>query len=422
MFAKQKSTTPPTTQTRISRRTLIQSGAIVAGTTVLGAGAGLLTQKPAGPTLTNAGGSKAAENGLFGQHTVPFYGTHQAGVITPAQAHALVLCFNVNDDLGRDGARRLLTVVTQDAAALTQGATALADTEPELGAHPANLTITVGVGAGFLTKAALTHAVPRWLEPLPPYRIDQLRNEWGQGDLVIQICGDDEVAVSHARRVLTRQIRSWARTAWVQRGFKGARGSTAPEQTMRNLMGQVDGTVNPSSTLASEAVWCGPEQGIWEHGTSMVVRRIAMNLDTWDNVDRVAREDSLGRTLATGAPLTGTHEHDEPDFEAKNSHGFAVIPPYSHIRRARSEDPKQVIFRRAYNYDDAPAPGETHNSGLVFIAFQADVHAQYVPLQQRLADLDALNEWTTPIGSAVFAVLPGCANGEYLGQRLIETA
>ena len=34
---------------------------------------------------------------------------------------------------------------------------------------------------------------------------------------------------------------------------------------------------------------------------------------------------------------------------------------------------------------------------------------------------DALNEWTTAIGSAEFAVLPGFSEGGWLGQRLLES-
>ena len=39
-------------------------------------------------------------------------------------------------------------------------------------------------------------------------------------------------------------------------------------------------------------------------------------------------------------------------------------------------------------------------------------------LDRRLAELDLLNTWTTPIGSAVFAVLPGALAGESLGEKL----
>ena len=59
------------------------------------------------------------------------------------------------------------------------------------------------------------------------------------------------------------------------------------------------------------------------------------------------------------------------------------------------------------------------DSGLVFVSFQADIDAQFTPIQRRLDELDLLNEWTTPIGSAVFAIPPGCAEGEFVGQAVI---
>jgi dye decolorizing peroxidase len=58
------------------------------------------------------------------------------------------------------------------------------------------------------------------------------------------------------------------------------------------------------------------------------------------------------------------------------------------------------------------------NSGLLCVSFQADVDAQFVPIQRRLDELDLLNEWITPIGSAVFAIPPGCAKGSYIGDTL----
>ena len=79
------------------------------------------------------------------------------------------------------------------------------------------------------------------------------------------------------------------------------------------------------------------------------------------------------------------------------------------------------MLRRPYHYDVPPPPGQLSDSGQVFISFQADVRTQFVPVQQRLAEVDLLNRWTTPIGSAVFAVLPGVAPGEHLGQALLES-
>lgn len=46
--------------------------------------------------------------------------------------------------------------------------------------------------------------------------------------------------------------------------------------------------------------------------------------------------------------------------------------------------------------------------------------AQFVPIQNRLDELDLLNEWTTPIGSAVFALPPGCSEGGFIGETLLS--
>ena len=143
-----------------------------------------------------------------------------------------------------------------------------------------------------------------------------------------------------------------------------------------------------------------------------------MNLDKWDEVDRVGREESVGRRLSNGAPLTGAQEHDEPDFAAVSRLGFPVISDVSHLRRARPEDSSQRIFRRAYNYDAAPGSGGVSDSGLIFVSYQADVDKQFTPIQRRLDEMDMLNQWTTPIGSAVFAIPPGCREGGFVGEGL----
>ena len=40
-------------------------------------------------------------------------------------------------------------------------------------------------------------------------------------------------------------------------------------------------------------------------------------------------------------------------------------------------------------------------------------------MQQRLAEQDLLNAWTVPIGSAVFALPPGCDENGYIGEGLL---
>ncbi|WP_270408783.1 Dyp-type peroxidase [Microbacterium maritypicum] len=353
---------------------------------------------------------------MNGELTVPFFGVHQAGVDTAAQAHGIFLGLDLREDVDREGLTRLMRILTDDAARLTQGLPALADSEPELALSPARLTITFGFGPGLVARAA--GAVPSWLAPLPAFRVDQLRPDFSDGDLLVQIAGDDPLTVAHATRMLLKDARGFASIRWTQQGFRRAHGTERPGTTMRNLFGQVDGTTNPEpgTEQFDEVVWSA--DGWLAGGTGMVIRRIRMDLDKWDRLDRSGRDASVGRTLANGAPLTGTEEFDEPDFEATTAIGFPVIAPFAHIRRARGEG-KEHIFRRAYNYDERPAGTEVSESGLIFVSFQADVERQFVPMQRRLDELDLLNEWTVPIGSAVFAIPPGCAEGGFIGETLL---
>ncbi len=189
---------------------------------------------------------------------------------------------------------------------------------------------------------------------------------------------------------------------------------------MRNLFGQVDGTANPEpgSRDFADVVWAS-DPGWLAGGTSLVLRRIRMDLDGWDKVDRSGRENTIGRRLSDGAPLTGGRETDAPDFDAVDALGFPVINSDAHIRRAHGANPGERFVRRPYTYDETPPAGELSDVGLLFATFQADVDRQYLPVQRRLAEADLLNVWTTPVGSAVFAIPPGCGEGGYVGETLL---
>lgn len=393
-----------------SRRQFLFGGAVagVGAATAIGVDYALNQQATAAP----------ASVPLNGAEVVPFHGVHQAGIDTDAQAHSAFVALDLRDSTDRDALVRMMGILTDDAARLTQGTPALADSEPELAVSPARLTVTFGFGPGFVARA--NGNAPTWLGPLPAFSIDRLQPEYSDGDLLIQIAADDPLTVAHTTRMLLKDSRRFATVRWTQHGFRRAYGSVAPGTTMRNLFGQVDGTTNPKpgTTDFDTVVWA--TTGWLAGGTSTVIRRTHMDLDKWDRLDRSGREQSVGRTLNNGAPLTGAKEHDEPDFTATTAIGFPVIPEFSHLRRARSENTAERIFRRAYNYDSTPSREQISDSGLIFVSYQADVAAQFTPIQQRLADLDLLNEWTVPIGSAVFAIPPGCDPDGFIGDTLLR--
>ncbi|UGT43964.1 Dyp-type peroxidase [Nocardia yamanashiensis] len=395
---------------RVSRRRLLGGGAAAAG--VAGA-AGI------GWAAATAGHREHDRDA--GLDTVPFYGRHQAGIDTEPAAYVAFVGFDLAPGSDRDDVIGLLKIWTDDAARLTQGRPALADTEPELAARPARLTVTAGFGPRLFTVAGLESQRPSWLKPLPAFTIDRLDPAYTGADVMLQVCSDEATTVSHAVRVLCKHVKSLVTVRWVQRGFRNA----PKGRTMRNLMGQVDGTVNiaPGTPDFDRLIWCDDSARPWlAGGTSLVLRRIAMDLDAWDELDADGRAITMGRTDSNGAPLGGTGEFDEPDFAAVDQFGISVIPPSSHIARAHHQNDTERFLRRGYNYDDAPAPGQVSNSGLLFVSCQRDIDAQFLPVQARLAEFDALNRWTTPVGSAVFAIPPGVpAPGGYLGQQLFES-
>ncbi|HEX2214621.1 MAG TPA: Dyp-type peroxidase [Mycobacterium sp.] len=394
----------------VNRRRLFTGGAAA-----LAAGAALTQCSP----LQSATAATS-----FGEDVEPFHGAHQAGVATPPQAHALFVALDLTPQPGR-GARESLTAIlklwSSDAARLTQGEPALADTEPELAQRPARLTVTVGLGPELFDRIGLAHRRPGAARKLPAFRTDRLDPRWCGGDLLLQICADDPITVAHAARVLLKNVRTMTTQRWRQTGFRNAAGAGRPGGSMRNLMGQVDGTANITDAAAFDRlVWDdGIDQQWFAGGTVLVLRRIRAELDTWDELDRTSKELTVGRRLDSGAPLTGHRESDEPDLLA-TANGIPVIPPNSHIALARHRNEDEQFLRRPYNFDDPPESGQTTESGLIFAAYQRNPATQFSPVQERLAQADALNEWITTIGSATFAILPGVEErGDFLGRPLL---
>ncbi len=390
------------TMSEFSRRRLL--GTSVAALGVVGLGA-------AGAGVAAA----AREPERMGTRTVPFDGDHQAGIDTEPQAFAAFVALDLHPEVDRSALIGVMKVWVADARRLTRGEPALGDTEPELAVDPARLTVTVGYGPAVFDAAGLAAQRPTWLRPLPAFSVDRLEDRWSGGDLLLQVCADDPMVVSHTVRTLIKSVRSRATVRWTQRGFRHAVGTRPDGMTMRNLMGQVDGTVNPDPATPDFArqVWNTGEPAWLAGGTSLVLRRIRMELDTWDELDPPARDLVMGRRQSDGSPLTGSDEFDDADFDALDANGLEVIPPQSHVARARPRHGDERFLRRGYNYDD-------DGVGLLFAAYQADVDRQFVPVQRRLDEFDALNTWTTPVGSAVFVLPPGCGPDGYPGDRLLD--
>ncbi len=201
-------------------------------------------------------------------------------------------------------------------------------------------------------------------------------------------------------------------------------GSEPAGATPRNLMGQRDGSANPpsGSTERDEAVWVrgGPDWLVG--GCMLVLRRIRMDLDIWDDFGRPGKEMAMARRLDTGAPVTGGGEFGDVDPRMVDGQGLPIAIGDAHVLRATARDPTEKMLRRGFSFDDGPTPDGLPDAGLLFAACQADAATAFVPVQTRLAESDVMNLWITHSGSAAFAVPPGCTPGEYVGQHLLEYA
>lgn len=345
---------------------------------------------------------------------VPFRGPVQAGVRQQPPAHATWLGMDIVSGAQVSDVRGLFQLWTDDFERLMSGRSPLTDLSYELADAGSALTLTLGVGRSLFDKLHLAGR-PSWLDPLPKFSIDKFEAPWTATDLVIQIRCDDPLTLTHAAEVVHSTATGQAVLRWQQRGYRPAP-RPGDGAVTRNAFGQLDGTVNPPADSA--LVWNTGGVPRWlAGGTSLVLRRIRMNMSVWSGVDREARENAIGRRLSDGSPLTGGGPSATPNLAATDDLGFPVIDSISHVRRAMPKVGHDRILRQPYTYD-VGATGRS-DVGLIFASYQADPVRQFLPIQQRLAEADLLNLWTTPIGSAVYAVLGGVAPGEYLGQHLL---
>ena len=408
-----------------SRRDFIAAASGIAGALGAGLGSSARATAVADPVVPTA---------------EPFWGAHQAGIMTGRQNHTYFATFDLTT-IKRSDVAALMQRWTKAAAAMSSGGSTRDDSSETLGLTPARLTVTFGFGAGLFAsqgrdRFALADRRPAALVDWPT-STGHLRPRARRGGLLSgPACAHDPQVAFHAVRELGRLADGVAQMRWVQTGFSAG---FASSETPRNLMGFKDGTLNPGPALPGgpddthEVVWAGDEGPAWMRGGSyVVVRRIRMALEHWDRTDVDTQEQVFGRRKHGGAPIGGHSEFDALDLAAVDKDGNDVLPEDSHARLAApAANGGARMLRRAYSYNDGASmtaerwppwrQGLEMDAGLLFIAYQRDPRTGFIKVFDRMSKLDALNQFTTHTGGGLFACPAGAMRGGYVGQGLLES-
>ena len=433
-----------------SRRSLLRGG-LLAGAGVAGAGLVAAGGGFAGHALADTGGTQNA--------TEPFYGAHQSGILTDTQRQVVLASFDLTTSNKNDlvtllkewttlgaalAAGQSVTVPIYDPSGAS-GADAYADATGgsttddslesyQLGAN--RLTLTIGFGRSlFVTtdgadRFGVSGQLPPALVALPHFSGDELIAADSDGDLFLQACADDPQVAFHAVRSIARIAPDIATLRWTQVGFSPDNTGGTP----RNLMGFKDGTINSNVHLPTDldaTVWAAPDGPAWMRGGSyLVYRRIRIELEHWDRLAPSLQEQVVGRQKLNGAPLGGSSEFEPLDLDAKTSTGY-VIPETAHVRLAAPQaNGGATILRRAFSFNNGTTQfterwppwrqALEYDAGLLFLGYQQDPGKAFVPIFTKMAEVDALNQFTTHTASAVFAVPPGATGpGDWVGRALL---
>lgn len=329
-----------------------------------------------------------------------FFGKHQNGIEAKRQAHSTLVALDLLPEKDLAAMGRYMRVLTSDASLLTQGKSIIGDPQGEMAENPGRLTVNFSFGYSLFTKLGISDRWPIPEKQIPSYSIDKFENRWNDGDILIQVSGDNPQSIFHAVHTLTKESAPFATIRWQQRGFLDPSDINVGQDS-RNLMGQIDGTANAPLYSKEFAARTWIIQGALKDGTTTVVRRVRLNLGTWDRLSTNKKNDSLGRTLSDGTKLT-------------NDENFSS----SHVGRAITTN-NQGITRRGYNYDDNYLANGIHDVGLIFVSYQESL-SRYLTIQSKLNEQDELNRWTTPVGSALFITPAGVREGDWVGSTLFK--
>ena len=408
----------------LDRREFLSGSLALLGAGATGAivGAGIEAESRANAAAQGASEQTEIALGDELATSVPFDGPHQAGILTPPPAQARFVAL---DAIAPN--RRVLAAALQNlssrARSLTQGDTIGAQEvdrpPPDSGIlgpvnAPDELTVTVAFGASlFDERYGLQALRPKHLERMPNFPNDELDPTRSHGDLLLSVRAGQRDTVAHTVRELMRAVAGEMTPRWSLDGFQSAKRGPTPANNPRNLFAFRDGTANPDvndASLMDELIWVQRNSGepSWASGgTYQVVRTIRMHVEFWDRVGLFEQQGMIGRDRATGAPLGGIEEFQDPRYDLDPS--GKRIPLNAHIRLANprtAQTANQRILRRGYNYDRGLDEAGDLDQGLVFVAFNQDIERQFATIQARLAE-EPIIDYITPVGGGYFFAPPG---------------
>lgn len=356
----------------------------------------------------------------------PFFGQHQAGIVTPHQSYGYLAALDLDPTIA-DVTRIMALFIswTRLAATLTEGKRIANSSNKELPPNDTNetrelgaagLTITFGLGYSFFIKKGkdrfgLASSMPKQLTEMPKLPHETINPAKSNGDLCIQVCADQQQVAFHAMRNLIKEAIGSAHVRWLEKGFINRPDGKTP----RNLFGFKDGTANVSDKDVSgqkRVIWTGKDEPRWmQNGTYLGYRKIKMNIETWDRDSFRDQEEVFGRKKDSGAPF-GQNQERDPLIMSKQ-------PADAHVALAHRTG--KEIYRRPFSYTDGINEATGHlDAGLLFISFQNKPQDSFIPMLRVLGQSDALNEYTDHIATGLFAVPGGIGKNEYLAQHLFE--
>lgn len=109
------------------------------------------------------------------------------------------------------------------------------------------------------------------------------------------------------------------------------------------------------------------------------------------------------------------------NLDKTDADGNLVVPLNAHARITRpDQNGGAAMLRRPFSFHDGFDTDGVPDAGLLFVCWQADPLRGFVPVQRKLDRGDALSTFIRHEASGLFAVPGGAAEGEYVGQRLLE--